>query len=259
MFVDSDDWIELDAIDELFKLVHENNCDFIWFDDYIIDEKSNIIEITTFPFVKNTILENEMIHNIMAKFIIKGGGQYGCCNKIYRKKILLENNIQFIEDMPYAEDYYFLIELMKFVKRVMYIDKALYYYLTRSHSAVTKYYSQLTNICYKNTLQKLDYMKICNLISKENIELFRYSWYKDALRSLVNIGNSQNKKLLKMKISDIKLIKSSNHKVNLHIKESGVPISFNMQVFINKVLFGIPSIMLVFAANILYKIKQYRH
>src|SRR5659263_299226 len=63
MFVDSDDWIELDAIDELFKLVHDNNCDFIWFDDYIIDEKSNIIEITTFPFVKNTILENEMVHN----------------------------------------------------------------------------------------------------------------------------------------------------------------------------------------------------
>lgn len=153
--------------------------------DYInfIDADDTINEKYYLPFVRNfdeniDIFVCGINNNISPK--LHGGGEkisksdyiekilsdlnvYGySCNKIYKKKILDNNNIRFTEGIYFMEDKYFNLEVAINVDEVFYSKENLYNYFESETST------------YGNSLKKATGMKVWdNLISDSRFEKYR--------------------------------------------------------------------------------------
>lgn len=126
MFVDSDDWLEDGCLSIMVNSIKENNADYCFSDwkryyyengriEYDVDRISS-------QFVKNINVNDIKLHYFRYR---SGGAPWG---KIFKVDIIKRNSIRFINYLPYAEDYLFNLEYLKYVNKVIYIDKPLYAY-----------------------------------------------------------------------------------------------------------------------------------
>ena len=113
-FIDSDDWIEIDAIEMLYKecngedIVYSNLCHYNENTKKIKEEK-----------IKCFINERE------GKYFLINGEGVGPCNKLYKLSFLKENNLKFLENIIYEDlefnfRCFFLSQKVKYVKNIGY-------------------------------------------------------------------------------------------------------------------------------------------
>ena len=93
MFLDSDDYLEEDACEVLYKKIDKESLDLVVSDFYRVNGDSKEVEkITSF---KNTSLKDNI--NLLLNINLAPW------NKIYRSTLLKDNNIKFIEDLKYED------------------------------------------------------------------------------------------------------------------------------------------------------------
>ena len=56
------------------------------------------------------------------------GITYSSCDKIFKNKIIKENNLKFREYLVSAEDYYWCYEFFREIKSVVFFDEVCYLY-----------------------------------------------------------------------------------------------------------------------------------
>ncbi|MDR1614865.1 MAG: glycosyltransferase, partial [Campylobacteraceae bacterium] len=120
-FVDSDDWIDLDYYDKLYKAAKEQNADlartsyiYVYGDN---DRKEDNFGKTIERKAKNNEPLNVNEHTIIV------------CNAIYRRKYLLENNIAYFDDTHrYHEDIFFTARATNLSKKSIAVHGVYYYY-----------------------------------------------------------------------------------------------------------------------------------
>ena len=126
MFLDSDDYLEENACEVLYKKEEKDNLDLVICDFYRVVNDSKIIEkIASF---KNTSLKdnpNLLLNVNLAPW-----------NKIYRSDLIKNNNIKFIEDLKYEDAPFVALSLLK-SKRIGKVDKTLVYYTIHEKSETT--------------------------------------------------------------------------------------------------------------------------
>ena len=127
MFVDSDDWLNEKCLYEF--QIGEDMEDFTFCDweEYKIDPHNSnnyIIEKCSF---RNYFQSDLTVDDVRKHFLRSrsGGSPWG---KVYNNSILQQYGIRFIEGLPYAEDYLFNLEYLKYAKSVKYVSKYLYVY-----------------------------------------------------------------------------------------------------------------------------------
>jgi len=125
-FVDSDDFIECDMYLKYYKFAKENNLDVI-VGNYYEYHKDYKKEVKTESFDIGNIYDNKEI-------LIKVN--YGPCNKIFKRDILIDNNIWFEENLKY-EDMPFILKALKHSKRVGHLNESYYNYNVRNLSETT--------------------------------------------------------------------------------------------------------------------------
>ena len=106
-FLDSDDYINADTVDNIFKNIKSN--DILIFDYkeiFEIDKKEKINRIPVFNAY--VLSEHPELINII---------NLGPCNKVYKKSLLVDNDIKFPEDIKY-EDALFVIKTLKNAKSI---------------------------------------------------------------------------------------------------------------------------------------------
>ena len=127
-FIDSDDYIDTDYIETLYKLCTRNDADIAIcgvkdedFDGNVVNESNEI---------KKKLNKKEMLKELLSEQHFFGV----CWAKFYKKDII--GNIRFNENMKIAEDFEFLYKLLDKVN-VAYVDttKKLYHFLIREGSA----------------------------------------------------------------------------------------------------------------------------
>lgn len=125
MFVDSDDWLENDCISK-FKLDDEIKdftfCDWIEHKTNQFDCIYTTVSSANKNFTKSLTVDDLKKHYLRFR---SGGSPWG---KIYINSILKTHDIRFKEGLPYAEDYLFNLEYLKYCESVSYIQKGLYNY-----------------------------------------------------------------------------------------------------------------------------------
>ncbi len=143
-FVDSDDYLDLHFCEYLYNKCYKDNCDVALCDYY--EERDSITRVN-FKTFKDTNLQKtpSLINNI----------NLGPCNKLYKRSLLIENNILFEEKLKY-EDAPFVVKALLNAKKIGKLDEALTYYVIHKKSQTTIRDERI-----------FDIIKIVNIIDNE--------------------------------------------------------------------------------------------
>ena len=148
LFVDPDDFIELNMLEVFNERLDIQNVDVAFFDYQIFGENTKTKIVRFMDEMKNTLnlnINDNFIFNWQE--LVKDNFRYTAMmvwNKVYSNKFLKENHIQFAPN-KHAEDHIFSISATLLANKISYIKKTLYYYRKRSDSSVNKV--SITFIC----------------------------------------------------------------------------------------------------------------
>lgn len=110
-FLDSDDWLELDAIENMYKIIIETGCDFIRTNYSLYNEKNGRNELG----IINKKLEKKYLKSNfydIKKYILNSKIPAYVWLLLIKRDILIKNKIRFDENLIMMEDTYFFIELL---------------------------------------------------------------------------------------------------------------------------------------------------
>ena len=122
LFLDSDDWLRDDAVQLLQQLVLKQSYDCILFDFFIIKNKKS--SRSTVEKLSQGTLDKKQA-------LLYSSGSV-CC-KLYRTKLITNNNIQF-PDIYIKEDMVFNKIALSYCETIFYLKKSLYYYSMHPNS-----------------------------------------------------------------------------------------------------------------------------
>ena len=122
-FVDSDDYIDTDAYENCLKIIRERNPDILAF-NYITEPDNNIVAdysdgetFSRFDCFKNVF----HIHGYI-------------CNKIFRRSIIINENIRCAETVDFTEDNLFLKMIFPHTNLILGCGAPYYHYVSRGSS-----------------------------------------------------------------------------------------------------------------------------
>lgn len=118
--IDSDDWIEIDMIENLYYKAYSNNFDLVWCDYY--QESLNDSKYV------NTYLESmDKIHIYKRLFSMNNNLHSGVWNKLVKRDIYFKNDVLF-SSANQMEDFVLTIQNIYYSQRIGYLNKAMYHY-----------------------------------------------------------------------------------------------------------------------------------
>lgn len=129
MFIDSDDFVKLNYVEKMVSFFDDN--DLVICNIYNFYEKYN-------RYVFNELNLKYLTGNWNKDIFLLGSIIFYPHLKLYKTKIIKDNNIYFPEDMVTAEDQIFNYKYLKYVKKYKYINDALYIYSHRENMSLSK-------------------------------------------------------------------------------------------------------------------------
>lgn len=176
LFVDSDDWLELNTC-EKFNDVLFSDIDMLFY-NYKIRKADG-----------STIIEkqiNQCIVNKKIKFYDYIEECFTCLNlrgilgKVYKREFLKQNNIQFLSDLWFGEDTYYLMRNLVNNPQVYILDDCLYNYRNFSLNSLS---NKACEMQYKQLMLLLHYFN--NLFDHDSNKLLEFCANNDTFNVLL--------------------------------------------------------------------------
>ncbi|MBQ3766760.1 MAG: glycosyltransferase family 2 protein [Bacteroidales bacterium] len=162
---DSDDWVETDMLEKLYKAAADHQADFVYCDFWMQFEKSaRYMATPDYTDPEQMIKEG----------FLAGAMKYNVWNKLVRREIYLESGIRFPEGHGMGEDMTMIL-LATHATRTIRVPEALYHYVKLNANAFSNTFSErhLTDIRF-NTDRTLKELEDWNVIDKDlYINLFK--------------------------------------------------------------------------------------
>ena len=140
-FLDPDDWLELNAMEELYKSAEENNASVVLF-SYNIASDINKIQASTADNILYgcgfDLYKTPNFHPQDLKDHLLSKACSCIWDKFYLKEFLEKNSINFPSTYN-GQDGLFSLKVYYYADTIYYLDKYLYNYYMRSNSAVNKF------------------------------------------------------------------------------------------------------------------------
>ena len=177
-YVDSDDYVELNMYEELYNKAKESNSDII--------VCGNNLQSENYELISKDDVETEFLLGKMAVW-----------NKLYKRKILIDNKIKFRSKVWY-EDLDFTMKVYFSSKKISYVDNHLYNYLLREGSTMNND-NIIRNLELIQAFDSLiDFCKEKDLydMNKDKIEFICiYHMYIFAITRVLNTNNKYKDKI----------------------------------------------------------------
>lgn len=147
LFVDSDDFLELEMIEKLYYQLVKTNSDtsycgyYKYYDDEYIEKVSSGYNEKI--FCNREIIENVLLEMISGKPEQKKEAllSMSVWHALYSNEIINESKLRFVSEREYiSEDIIFHIEYLQKAKKVCYIDTPLYFYRCNNSGSLTHRY-----------------------------------------------------------------------------------------------------------------------
>ena len=124
--VDSDDWIEPNAIELLVKRQQETEADIVTgiYYAHIFDDKNS--EINKFVPQNNQNKEKDRMD--LLKDMLKVGSYVATWNRLIRSSLYHDNNIRYVKGIDAGEDLMITPRLVYFSRKVTFCDSVTYHY-----------------------------------------------------------------------------------------------------------------------------------
>jgi len=146
LFVDSDDYIESDMVDLLYKKAIETNADIV-FCPFFYEYQNQKTKIY------NEIYSTDKIELINICF----KGQPAFWNKMIRRQIIVKNEIRILDGINYGEDLSVVPQIIYHSVKFSLVQKPLYHYVQYNTDSYT---SKFTEKSLKDTLEVIQILQV---------------------------------------------------------------------------------------------------
>ncbi len=169
MFLDSDDFLELDAVEKMYNKIEEKNADYVIGNYINATEEGEKWEKPVFDLEKYKEFKLSITDYKNSFYIMNSS----VCNKIFRKEFLDKLNIRFIEGLP-AEDAIFTTYCFMHSDNVYYTQAIVFNYRQRKGGSISSHCS----IKYFEGINKAYRMIYENFRDSNNLGYYRYFYAK---------------------------------------------------------------------------------
>ena len=177
LFLDGDDWLENNCIDELYKIAKDKKVDIVLYNAYIAyDDKKEILNTfneNMIDDIKKNPIKNLLLLNISPTI----------WSKFIKKSFLNKNNIEFPKNISYAEDLAAVLSIFINKPKIVCNEQRLYNYYQRNTSMSNRISSKVLEIDY--AMQFIKDKLIESNIYVENKEEFEYTVFRHILISKI--------------------------------------------------------------------------
>ena len=127
MFLDSDDYLNKEACEKLYRKIVETNSDLVICDFYKVYDSGKVEKVKLPSFNETNLEKRPSIINEI---------NLAPWNKIYKRDLIVKNKIKFVENLKY-EDAPFVVEALLNSKKISKINETLNYYVIHGNSETT--------------------------------------------------------------------------------------------------------------------------
>lgn len=236
-FIDADDWIEMQAIETMYKYAKDNDCEVVQCNHKIV--KNDTVENISNEIPVYKVLNEEEIEIYLKGQLIQGKLRTYAWDKIYKLSFLKENNLYF-QDIQRFEDWYFITEVISKVEKFLIVEDCFYNYWIEGGSLSRRYYSNYEDLVLEIHNKKQKYMLDWNLNTEPHKSDYIISLYEDILK-LINYVFDENNNLDKnIKLSKLgNIVNSKLVKVNFNISNNNIykqSTNINL-IYLNPILY----------------------
>lgn len=138
MFIDSDDWIELNTVQDILELIKYKRASYgvySFSNEYFSLRKTLCVDDSCYtPY--DLLFQFQFINNLEAIIC-------SVCNKVYSRSIIVDNNIRFDQGIKFGEDFIFNSKIIPYAEKIVTSSKPFYHYdCTIEDSGVKKLYKE---------------------------------------------------------------------------------------------------------------------
>ncbi len=177
LFLDGDDWLENNCIEELYKTANDKKADVVLYNAYMVyDDRKEIFDTFIEKFIddiKKNPVKNLLLLNISPTI----------WSKFIKKSFLEENNIEFPQNISYAEDLAAVLNIFINKPKIVCNEKRFYNYYQRNDSISNKISSKVLEI--DDAIQFIKDKLVEMNIYYENKEEFEYTVFRHLLISKI--------------------------------------------------------------------------
>ena len=175
VFVDSDDWIELNMLKDMYIKAENTKSDVVICS--YIREFGNHSKIKEIDLIEDIIYEGVKLENLHRRIIGPIGEEFKqpesldclgtCWSKMYKSDLVQLNKIKFVNlnIIGTSEDTLFNFELFNYVKKVTFIDQPYYHYWKKNTDSLTSAYNKNLKNQWKNLFRYIN-----DIITKYNLD-----------------------------------------------------------------------------------------
>lgn len=164
-FIDSDDWVDLDFYEHLVKALINNSCDIAI--GNVLSEWNNAISSKPrYTIVRDNVISGDFTLKLMSKYYLQNFYiSPNMNNRVYRKKLLLENNVC-SDYARQAQDNYSSFVTFVNADKVALVTQSHYHYFQREHSAVHSFSEKYINNYFDVLVHIKQYLTNQKIFSK---------------------------------------------------------------------------------------------
>lgn len=203
-FIDGDDYVELDMVEQSINKLNKSNSDVLIFSFYNedVDLYENIIE-------RNIVELNQNDPNSMLAIV---GYAW---NKMYKTSYIKSNKFLFEKGLSLVEDVVFNENIIENTNKIDYINKPLYHYISRMRTTLAKqYYDDSYNLIKKGFNSRKNIMFKLFGINKKLKEIMAESYINGIRYCCSNMFFYKNSLSFKDKYTNLKNILNDNETID---------------------------------------------
>lgn len=266
VFVDSDDWIDINMIEVLHKAISKNECDLAMctyvreFNNHSKEKVFNLPEV-------NLYVDDEVKSQLLRKLVGPLGKELAnpeyldalgtVWAKMYKTSILKEKNLSFVDlsEIGSGEDTLFNIHVLNEVNKVILLNRPMYHYWRENSNSITSKY--IPNFIEK----RRNYFKYMNdfIVNNDLGDEYKLALNNRVCTSVLGMGLLECSK--SNKISFIKKIRNIRSILNEdYIDEAYKRLElkyfaphWRVFYFFNKYKLSIPSYLMINGIEVLRK------
>ena len=178
-FLDSDDWLESDTFEILYRVAKENgNVDIIQYRAFGESENSTYY-VPRSGLYYYTELKDKIYPHLLPSFTEEGCPSYirwSNCLRFYNRNLIEDNSIRYRKEIKRMEDYLFNFESTVAAQSYYYYgEKPLYHVVQNPLSKSRNYHPAMLESC------NYSFSQIMNFLREHEENLERFSYYDSAL------------------------------------------------------------------------------
>ena len=178
LFIDSDDWVELNMVSSMLKKAKETDADIVCCDYYINYKNKENYCPQNCDYSKPKILISLLSYGLEPSLVIK----------LLKSSVL--KNIQF-PSFSYGEDMFVCVQAFYYANNIRYINKAFYHYNKTNENSITTNNANIN----KNIQQACELnLKIQEFLKEKSIfkQCISYHYQRMLILALYNIADDMS-------------------------------------------------------------------